>query len=537
MARRWVAAAALAALLSGTIAADQTPLTGASGARPSVSLAGDVNGDGTPDLSVWNVATGTSRVLSGTDGATLVERQPTGNERVVSWRRADTDVGGGPQHDLLRTAIVGLTADRSCNLAGRCTMREDWVWEVSAHGRVGGPAHWVHRIAAAVDSEDNVGAEDEVVQRRRDWVGTRDQLEVRVLGGSTVLVTVLSTTGRSSSAIGPEATHGATGLVPTLRESITAASLTSIGRDGQVLGERELSADAGRERYLDLGDVTGDGRADLLLEEYTGDFSVRTARLLDTRLREQWQRQLHEAVRIIPAPAGTDGRPRLAAIAPGITEMLDARTGSVIWRPDVYLAMGEVRGRFEALPYEAYAMGQTEDGETIHGVRLGRFDLETGTFGGFDRSLRFGTIDPSASIGSLGGFDVDGDGLLDLVGQEYRNGTSGGHLLTLTRSGNAFVGPDSVYAQPVEGVDLDGIAGDEVLWLGYDQRCPCWNEVFASRPGQRMWSLPRAEYDRLLPLDGDGPRAFIELGIASDGTFEVRRLDGATLDVRWSVPA
>lgn len=544
--RKAVALACASFALSGVVAAGPAtapaptpptvlaPVASMAGSMATMVPAGDADGDGVPDVEVVHRGSGRLLVLSGSDGRQISTADQPGDAPPVTWRRLAHDVVGGPAPDVLRTALVGRSTGRTCDVYGECQVESSWTWEVSVHDQVGGPAHWVHQRPAALSEVDNGGSARAMVERRRSWSGVDDVLEVRVVPDGrrgTVVVTTRSTQGRLSHGIG-------LGGRATQTVTATTARLASLDRTGRVVVRRDLRATPVLEQYQLLGDVTADGRIDLALVEPRPD-GGRDAHVVAADLSPRWTTPLHQASHLDRMATGSDRRPRVAVVSPGLVVERDGIDGAERNRTEWRVAAGRVGlGPLHAVAYEPVSSGSAGgDGTHTVSVRVGGYDLASARFLGWSATHVVGTFPADEGPTSFAGHDVDGDGRIDLVGQAYERGIQGGRLVTVTRAGSAFVGPDNPYATPWSAIELDGRAGTEVLFKSYSPQGDAWDTVFAYRPGQRLWAMSRARFDGLVVLPSSAGADWLELAVGSGGDPVVRRLDGETLDVRWEVRA
>ncbi len=511
------------------------PVLQAGGAFTTASPADDLDGDGVADLQAWDPWTDGLTAAAATTGNRLVAPTVPGEGRQVAVRRLDVDVTGDGRPDVLRLAVASRTEERSCGTFGACDLTVRWTWVLSAHTSLASGPSWTHRVPAGVDARDT-GTAPGLAPARREWTGLDDRFEARVAsvgGRGVVLATVVSTAGWYDHVI---AAVQVVGGRPQYRVTPTAARVTSLAASGAPAITQQLVVGPGREEYVPLGDLDLDGLADLVLVVPDGTRGERVGTVVDAWLARRWAVSLHPTTALRRAPAGPDGFSRVLRSSPGTAVMHDGETGAVAWdSPQVRLAAGHAKGFLTATAWQVVEPDRASDPRSV-GIRLGRFDLADGRFRGFDVRYQMGDFEGASLPQGFAGADVDGDGVLDLTGQELRLDGTDGRLLDVTATGRTYVGPSNPPAGPWLEVELDGLPGTEQLWVEYDRRADVWDDVIARRPGQRMWRVPRRTYDAWVPVRVGGTTAWADVWLDGGGRPHVRLLDGVTLDVRWTSP-
>lgn len=387
-------------------------------------------------------------------------------------------------------------------------------------------------------AEDNESTAQGAVQPARSWEGVGDRLEVRLVGdgpSAWPLVTVLSTKGRTSAGINSFVGQFVSRVASRHEEQVTAASMHALDRLGRTASSRALEPSPTREMYLSLGDLDADGSGEVVVTTSSADSGRPvTHTVMDAELDVRWAAGADQGARLLRAPDDA-GRSRVALVHPGLIEMRQGADGTRIWTSETRAVAGRsLRGEFEASIYhlttDPSADGQGSDWH----LRLDPIDLRTGLAAGTGPTIELGSFGGADAPGSFTGFDVDGDGKLDLVSQGQGSDGMGGPLLFVRRTGDVARGPVTTDAQPLAGLQLDATPGQEVVWLGWSEAREQWDEVFASRPGQRMWLVPLNRWERMVPLSVDGITHFAEVTVAQDGTPIARLLDGGTLEPRWT---
>lgn len=285
----WVGFWILAALPTGLYG--QQPIFTADGDSPNewfghcVAAAGDINGDGVPDLvvgapldSTIAYQAGSAQVLSGVNGALLIGKAGAAAGGQLGF--AVAGVGDANQDGFPDFAVGAPFQTSTYYEAGRTVVYSGAsgtaLWAVFGHT----PTAWAGYSVAAGGDINLDGSMDVIVGASRDRTGGTDAGRVSVhsgvLGQEFWSVTGLATDERLGFAVSggadasgdgvPDVAIGVPGRSLSAQTKYSGAILVVDGPTGNVLFTvNGSSAEDYVGESVDLrGDVDGDGRADVL---------------------------------------------------------------------------------------------------------------------------------------------------------------------------------------------------------------------------------------------------------------------------------
>lgn len=569
----------------------------------------DLDADGGHDVFAVSIDGADQRIvaLRGSDGTPLYSRRLPDRDHEGPWEIEIPagDLDGDGTDDLLvieqswRWSRYPQDA-RTQRCYDMCGERESQAsthrWSLALRrGRDGGISwrrSWHGRSEAEEDWSSSLTGSSSDVR----YASTNAWLLVHLIadqdgdGMTDVLTTTADISGHTSETWGP----GGVLWSGTSTTRNTTRGWVLRGADGRRLAERVL-ADAPALAVLQpAGDVTGDGRGDLLWQVHRREddtvscvalgvcldpSDIRrsvSATVLDGRgVVPVWSRTYVQAedpqssfygyegpviwVEPLLADATGDGRGDLLlhdidfnAEVPYLLRLLDGASGTARWTRDDEWSVQVIGPVGGGRGVDFFAMSQG-GGENDATSVFQRIDGATG-------DLLFATSRPARYDGESFWFshpevvaDVDDDGVRDLVvrteqfseGQsstqtltiEVESGASGAELLERT--------PDAGYVSVTPAGDVDGDGRPELLVSSTDwsdsSRPDSTTDVVRVRDGAVLWTssalrvVPGGDQDgqpgeELIVTDLDHP--------APDrAEMRVSSVDGATGRVRWTVPA